>query len=70
MTEKQKRGFAVMDPAAHREIASLGGITAHKTGRAHQWDSKAAKAAGRKGAETRARKRAELQKIIEEGNQA
>jgi general stress protein YciG len=49
-SRKHLRGFAVMDPARQREIASLGGRTAHETGRAHTWSSEEAKEAGRKGA--------------------
>lgn len=44
-----KRGFAAMDPDKQREIAMKGGITAHVTGRAHQWTSQEAAEAGRKG---------------------
>ncbi len=43
------RGFASMDAAKQREIASKGGIAAHKKGTAHQWSSAAAREAGRKG---------------------
>jgi hypothetical protein len=47
--EKQRRGFASMDPKLQRAIASRGGKAAHEQGTAHQWDSKEARAAGRKG---------------------
>lgn len=47
-TGKKKRGFAVMDPARVREIASMGGTTAHQLGRAHQFSSAEAREAGRK----------------------
>lgn len=43
------RGFAAMSPEKRREIASKGGKAAHKKGTAHQWDSAAARKAGRKG---------------------
>ena len=46
---KQRRGFAVMDPARVRAIASLGGIAAHESGRGHQWTPEEAAEAGRKG---------------------
>lgn len=49
MTKKQARGFAVMDPAQQRAIASKGGRAAHAKGKAHQWTSAEAQAAGRKG---------------------
>lgn len=43
------RGFAALDPARQREIASLGGKAAHASGRAHQFNAEEARAAGRKG---------------------
>ena len=51
MTTSTKRlqGFAVMDPQRQREIASLGGRTAHSEGRAHRWSSEEAREAGRRG---------------------
>ena len=47
--KKQRRGFAAMDPAVQREIAGAGGRSAHQMGRAHEFDSDEAKAAGSKG---------------------
>jgi general stress protein YciG len=44
-----KRGFASMDPARQREIASRGGKVAHEKGTAHQFNSDEARAAGSKG---------------------
>lgn len=43
------RGFASMSPAKQREIASKGGKAAHKKGTAHEWTTKEAREAGRKG---------------------
>ncbi len=43
-----RRGFAGMDPARQREIASLGGRAAHVSGNAHQFTSEEAREAGRK----------------------
>lgn len=45
------RGFASMDKAKQREIASKGGRSAHQQGKAHTWatDREGAKEAGRKG---------------------
>ncbi len=43
------RGFASMDPARQRQIASQGGKAAHKSGNAHQFTSEEARAAGSKG---------------------
>jgi general stress protein YciG len=47
--DKQRRGFAAMNPETHRAIAAKGGITAHQKGTAHQWTHDQAVAAGRKG---------------------
>jgi len=47
--QKSRRGFASMSPERQREIASMGGINAHKLGVAHQWDRQQAMEAGRKG---------------------
>lgn len=45
---KSLRGFAAMDPQRQREIASLGGRAAHRSGHAHEFTSEEARAAGRK----------------------
>jgi len=47
-----------MPVAKQRRIARMGGIIAHRQGRAHQWTHDEAKAAGRKGGLTRAKQRA------------
>lgn len=47
------RGFAGMDPAQQREIASVGGRAAHASGHAHEFTSEEAREAGRKGGEAR-----------------
>lgn len=44
-----KRGFASMDPARQREIASKGGKMAHEKGTAHKFTPEEAREAGRKG---------------------
>lgn len=46
---KSERGFASMDPQRQREIASEGGKAAHQSGKAHQFTSREASEAGRKG---------------------
>lgn len=48
-SNKNKRGFASMDPMKQREIASKGGKAAHEKGTAHEFTSQEAAAAGRKG---------------------
>lgn len=52
-----RRGFAAMDAAKQREIASKGGKAAHASGNAHQWNSDEARQAGRKGGQASGRKR-------------
>lgn len=47
--EKGKQGFASMDKAKQREMASRGGKAAHAKGTAHEWTSLEAKEAGRLG---------------------
>lgn len=44
---KGKRGFASMDPAKQRSIASQGGRAAHASGNAHEFTSEEAREAGR-----------------------
>ena len=46
---RSKRGFAAMDEAKQREIASKGGKAAHAKGTAHEFTSQEAREAGRKG---------------------
>ncbi|MEO7464882.1 MAG: KGG domain-containing protein [Nitrosospira sp.] len=47
------RGFASMNEARQREIASQGGKAAHEKGTAHEFTSEEAREAGRKGGESR-----------------
>ncbi|MDB5895026.1 MAG: hypothetical protein JWQ88_2557 [Rhodoferax sp.] len=46
--KKAARGFAAMDPAQQRRIASEGGRAAHASGNAHEFTSEEARAAGSK----------------------
>ncbi len=46
---RSRRGFAGMDPAAVRALASRGGKAAHEQGTAHEFTPEEARAAGRKG---------------------
>jgi general stress protein YciG len=46
---KSKRGFASMSKDKQREIASMGGKSAHEIGSAHQFTRSEAVAAGQKG---------------------
>jgi uncharacterized protein len=57
---KEDRGFASMDRAKQREIASKGGKAAHAKGTAHEWTSEEAREAGRKGGMASHRRRKQL----------
>lgn len=57
---KEDRGFASMDRAKQKEIASKGGKAAHQKGTAHEWTSEEAREAGRKGGMASHRRRREL----------
>lgn len=46
-----------MNPERQRQIASLGGKTAHEQGVAHQWDRQQAIVAGKKGGQASGKKR-------------
>jgi hypothetical protein len=48
-TTKKPQGFATLLPERRREIASLGGRTAHAQGKAHKFTSEEAKLAGQRG---------------------
>ena len=56
---KEDRGFASMDRAKQREIASKGGKAAHAKGTAHEWSPTEAREAGRKGGIASHRKHAD-----------
>jgi uncharacterized protein len=45
---RSRRGFAAMDRQRQREIASLGGKSAHASGHAHEFTPDEARAAGKK----------------------
>lgn len=64
------RGFASMDRARQREIASKGGRAAHQKGTAHEWTAEEARVAGRKGGETVSRDREHMAAIGREGGGA
>jgi len=67
MANTSKRGFASMDPAKQREIASRGGRAAHAKGTAHEFTSDEARVAGRKGGEAVSRDRQHMSNIGREG---
>src|SRR5579883_1690379 len=60
---RSNRGFASMDRSKQREIASRGGKAAHAQGRAHEFSTDEARAAGRKGGEAVSRDRDHMARI-------
>jgi general stress protein YciG len=66
----QNRGFASMDAAKQREIASKGGRAAHQKGTAHEFTSEEARAAGRKGGEAVSRDRRHMAAIGQKGGES
>ncbi len=69
-TKKSNRGFASMDPAKQREIASKGGRAAHEKGTAHQFSANEAREAGKKGGGTVSQDRHHMAEIGRIGGQA
>ena len=67
---KEDRGFASMDRAKQREIASKGGKAAHQKGTAHEWTSDEAREAGRKGGMASHRRRREMTGTSGDSSQA
>jgi general stress protein YciG len=67
---KEDRGFASMDRAKQREIASKGGKAAHQKGTAHEWTSEEAREAGRKGGMASHRRRRQMMDTPGETSQA
>jgi general stress protein YciG len=70
MAQTSKRGFASMDPAKQREIASKGGKAAHLKGTAHEFTPEEAREAGRKGGTSVSKDRLHMAQIGREGGQA
>lgn len=64
------RGFAAMNSDRQREIASMGGKTAHQRGAAHRFTSEEAQKAGRKGGEKVSRDRDYMVNIGRRGGNA
>ncbi|TFW18120.1 KGG domain-containing protein [Duganella callida] len=65
-----KRGFAAMDEATQRAIASKGGQAAHQKGTAHEFDSEEARRAGQKGGEVVSRDREHMAAIGRKGGES
>jgi general stress protein YciG len=68
--KKSNRGFASMDPAKQREIASKGGRAAHEKGTAHQFSADEAREAGKKGGGAVSQDRHHMAEIGRVGGQA
>jgi hypothetical protein len=68
--KKSNRGFASMDAAKQREIASKGGRAAHQKGTAHQFTSDEAREAGRKGGGAVSQDRSHMAEIGRIGGQS
>lgn len=68
--QRTGRGFAGMDEAKQREIASKGGRAAHEKGTAHEFDSEEARIAGRKGGLSVSQNREHMAAIGRHGGQA
>ena len=67
---KERRGFASMDPAKQREIASKGGKAAHAKGTAHEFTADEARLAGSKGGKAVSQNREHMAEIGRKGGQA
>lgn len=62
-TKGRARGFASMDAAKQRAIASAGGRAAHRSGNAHEFSTEEAREAGRRGGLARSASRASTRSI-------
>lgn len=65
----KRRGFGSIDPAKQKELASKGGIAAHKKGTAHEFNAEEARAAGRKGGVAVSKNREHMANIGRKGGQ-
>lgn len=64
------RGFASMDEARQREIASEGGRAAHASGNAHEFNSEEARKAGQKGGQAVSENREHMAEIGRRGGES
>lgn len=65
--KKARRGFAAMDPAKQRELASRGGKAAQASGHGHQFTPEEARAAGQRGGAVVSRDRQHMAAIGSRG---
>jgi len=63
MAEKVARGFALLDPEKHRELASKGGKAVHAKGKGHAFTSEEARIAGKKGGEATSRNKEHMSRL-------
>jgi len=70
MAGAKRRGFASMNEAKQREIASMGGRAAHQKGTAHEFSSDEAREAGRRGGEAVSQDRDHMAQIGRKGGEA
>ena len=70
MPGTSNQGFASMDPAKQRSIASKGGKAAHEAGTAHEFTSEEARIAGSKGGEIVSEDRAHMAAIGSRGGKS
>lgn len=64
---KKPRGFAALTPERRKEIAALGAKAVREAGTAHKFTHETAKAAGKKGGESNARRLIEQDKANRKG---
>jgi general stress protein YciG len=69
MAKTSQRGFAAMDAAKQRQIASKGGKAAHEKGTAHEFTTEEAREAGRKGGEAVSENREHMSQIGKKGGE-
>ncbi len=69
-TKESRRGFAAMDSARQKQIASAGGRAAHERGHAHEFTSEEARVAGRKGGQAVSQNRQHMATIGRKGGVA
>lgn len=67
--ERSKRGFASMSPEKRKEIASKGGKSAHKQGKAYKFDSESARKAGKVGGKAVSENRDHMAEIGRKGGE-
>jgi uncharacterized protein len=65
----EQRGFAAMEEAKQRQIASKGGKAAHEKGTAHEFTPDEARSAGKKGGEAVSRNRQHMADIGRKGGE-